>query len=29
MQMLDSIFVIVTITFFGMAWAYVRGCARL
>jgi len=27
--MLDLFFVVITILFFGIAWAYVRGCDRL
>ena len=27
--MLDAIFILATVVFFGVAWAYVRGCDRL
>jgi len=28
-NMLDAIFILATVVFFGVAWAYVRGCDRL
>jgi len=27
--MLDLVFVVITIVFFGVAWAYVHGCERV
>jgi hypothetical protein len=27
--MLDLLFVAITVVFFGVAWAYVRGCERV